>query len=277
MPTPSDPFPSDKEIQAANAGLVAVVRRHLPMGFYGSASHWLLWSTVALIRMADTVDAAMTLMRARQDIDGRNLIRSLYEQVVTFAWIAVDPRARYSRWMAESVWEDLRLHNDATSFGERVLTDEEVARSRQLLGFDEKTADRDDAGCQPSRKRPEADRLLPPVPERASDVDAHWSTRIAGLHAPGHLLSFRGLYLPAYRQFSRSTHGAMSGLDVDVRNRSHHKVVDRAPTNGRLSWALVAPLYGMALVIAAHEHRWIDEAEVRELVDRATGPEQPST
>lgn len=277
MPTPSDPFPSDKEIQQANAGLVAVVRRRLPMGFYGQASHWSLWSTVALVRMADTVDAAMTLMKGGHDVDGRTLIRSLYEQVVTFAWIAVDPGPRFSRWMGESVWADLRLHNDAVMFKERVLTEEEVEQSKRILGLTDKPEDegQEDA-CRRRRKRagPAADRRLPPVPERATDADAHWSSRIAGLHPPKHMLSFRGLYLPTYRQMSRATHGAMSGLDVYVRDRSHHKVVDRAGHESRLPWALVGPLFGMALVIGAQEHWWIDEVEVRELVDRATGPEQ---
>jgi hypothetical protein len=38
-------------------------------------------------------------------------------------------------------------------------------------------------------------------------------------------------------------------------------------------WALVGPLFGIALVIAARWDPWIDEGEVRALVDVATGPE----
>jgi hypothetical protein len=277
MPAPRDPFPSDEEIQAANAGLVAVVRRHLPTGFYARSAHWSLWSTVALVRMADTVDAAMALMKGMQDVDGRTLIRSLYEQVVTYAWIAIDPGPRYSRWFGESVWADLRLHNDAVTFGEWVLTEEEVVRSTHLLGLGEaRGADAAADTCQGTRKRktPAADLLLPAVPERARDADAHWSTRIAGLHAPGSMLSFRGLYLPAYRQMSRATHSALSGLDVYVRERSHHKVVGPARRPSRLAWALVGPMFGMGLIIAAQDEAkwWIDEREVRALVDRATGP-----
>jgi hypothetical protein len=41
-----------------------------------------------------------------------------------------------------------------------------------------------------------------------------------------------------------------------------------------LIWALFAPLFGIALMIAAQEATWIDEAKVRGLVDQATGPEQ---
>jgi Phage integrase, N-terminal SAM-like domain len=44
-------------------------------------------------RMADTVDAAMALMDGGFDVDGQTLLRSLYEQVVTFAWVAIDPRS----------------------------------------------------------------------------------------------------------------------------------------------------------------------------------------
>jgi hypothetical protein len=39
-------------------------------------------------------------------------------------------------------------------------------------------------------------------------------------------------------------------------------------------WALIAPLFGIGLMIAANETWWIDAIEVREIVDRATGPEQ---
>ena len=36
------------------------------------------------------------------------LVRSLYEQVVTFAWIAIDPGPRYSRWFSQALWDELK-------------------------------------------------------------------------------------------------------------------------------------------------------------------------
>ncbi len=63
----------------------------------------------------------------------------------------------------------------------------------------------------------------------------------------------------------------LTGISLQPPNR---KVVHAAESEGRLMWALIGPLFGIALIIAAQETRWIDESEVRTLVDRATGPEQ---
>lgn len=225
---PRDPFPSDAEIQAANAGLVGVVRRHLPMGFYARATHWSLWSTVALVRMADTVEAAMTLIAAGADVDGRTLIRSLYEQVVTYAWIAVDPGPRHKRWFAESVWADLRLHNDATTFGERILTENEVALSRRILRLDSAKEADDAAGtCKGQRKRkgPAAELLLPAVPERAKDG--------------GRPLVRSGVWPPRAREHAQLPGPVSAGLPAD---ESIHPQLDERPR--RLHQEPLAPQGG---------------------------------
>lgn len=90
MTSADDPYPSNEEIRRANEGLIAIVRDRLPMGFYRQADQWSKWSTAALVRMADTVEAAMSLMAAGLEVDARTLLRSLYEQVVTFAWLGLD-------------------------------------------------------------------------------------------------------------------------------------------------------------------------------------------
>jgi hypothetical protein len=274
----TDPFPSNDEMQAANAGLVALVRRRFPMGFYSRDTNWSQWSAAALVRMADTVEAAMRLMQSGNDVDGRTLVRSLYEQVVTLAWVAIDPGPHYSRWLGQALWNDLQLHNDAEEFGVAVMSPGEVAHARRLLGLTENEGEQtraSECGVRRARgNRPAADRLLPPVPERAHAADEHWSRRIEGLHPPRHMLSFRGLYPVAFRVPSRAVHGAVGALGVYITDRGNRRVVHLARREGRLMWALVGPLFGMGLTIAAQDAWWIDESEVRALVDRATGPEQ---
>jgi hypothetical protein len=76
----TDPFPTDAEIRAANAELVALVRRRFPMGFYRTDTNWSLWSAALSMRMADTVEAAIRLMEAGHESDRRTLVRSLYER-----------------------------------------------------------------------------------------------------------------------------------------------------------------------------------------------------
>lgn len=271
----SDPFPPEDEIRAANAGLIGVVRDHLPMGFYRSEDNWSLWSTGALARMADTVDSAMALWSADLPVDGEALLRLLYEQVVTFAWIAADPGPRYSRWFGDGLWEDLRMHNDAVrSFGEDVLSDDEVSHTKRLLKLDaEEPKATTCCGATKRRRRPDASLLLPPVPDRAREADEYWAGRVRGLHAPGHPLSLRGLYVMCFRRASRSVHSALGGLDAYMTERQNRKVIARATSDTHLIWALFAPLFGIALMIAAEDRRWIEPDQVRALIDQATGPE----
>ena len=100
----TDPFPSAEEIAAADAALVNVIRRQLPIRIYGGERWWALYRTAALVRMTDTVESLIDLMRLGRDLDGQTLVRSLYEQVVTFAWIAIDPDRRQWRWMGDGRW-----------------------------------------------------------------------------------------------------------------------------------------------------------------------------
>lgn len=80
----------------------------------------------ALLRMCDTVDSIMALMSRRKLGDARALLRSLYEQVVVFCWVAVDPATRLERWEGASKKEQLKLHNEALRYGEWILTSDEA-------------------------------------------------------------------------------------------------------------------------------------------------------
>jgi hypothetical protein len=172
----SDRFPPDEVMLSANAELVVLVRRGLPRRFYRSDTNWSLWSTAMLVRMADTVDAAMRLMDGGNDVDGGTLVRSLYEQVVTFAWIAIDPGPRYSRWFSQPLWDELRLHNDAMTFGVPVLSEDEVAKTKRIVGLADPPESSDGAEacpCTPARRRkaPDQQLLLPPVTDRAREAE----------------------------------------------------------------------------------------------------------
>jgi uncharacterized protein DUF5677 len=278
----ADPFPSPDQIAAANAQLVEVVRRRLPVRVYGGERWWTLFRSASLARMADTVESLMDLMAMRRDLDGQTLVRSLYEQVVTFAWVAIDPDRRQWLWRNEGRWDLLKLHNDAMRFGEwidePVMTDEEVAEAKDALGLSRDVEPDDGDSCSASRgprrrTRPDPELVLPPVTERAEAADQHWSVRVKGLHPADHPLGFRGLYLPVYRVGSRSAHGSLMALEAYMSREPNRIVIDRVQPGSRLTWALVGPLFGIALVIASRWEQWIDEAEVRDLVDLATGPD----
>lgn len=268
--TASDPFPSDDVMREATAELVALVRSRLPMRYYGGERWWSMFIAAALVRMTDTVENLLVLMTDDRNLDGQTLLRSLYEQVVTFAWIGIDPDRRQCRWSGHALWDRLRLHNDAQRFGESILTDEEVVDVRKQLGIGEEEAD--DCGSTRKRKNPYPDRIMPSVTDRALEADKHWAGRLPGLHPSDHLLGFRGLYLGVYRVGSQSVHSSMQALEPYLTQDGARCIVGSARPGPRLTWAMIAPLFGIALLIAAQQVKWIDEAKVRELVDLGTGP-----
>jgi Family of unknown function (DUF5677) len=270
-------LPSPEQIHSASAELVALARSHLPLRVYGGEPWWALFRKQAIVRLADTVESSMQLMRTPHDLDGHILVRSIYEQVVTFAWVAADPDRRVRRWVGEANWEKLKLHNDAVSFGEAILTPEEVEEIKTSLGFPDAPPP-SDADCgRRRRNKPDPERVMPGVADRAREADEYSPLRIRGLHPSGHLLGFRGLYLACYRIASRSAHGSSMSLDFYVtfeQPRNRHRVHLADPEQrDMIIWALVAPLFGMALVIAAQSKQWIEEDRVRSLIDLATGPE----
>jgi Family of unknown function (DUF5677) len=270
--TASDPFPSNDDMRAATAELVAIVRSRLPMRYYGGESWWSMFLAAALTRMTDTVESLLALMPDDYNLDGRALLRSLYEQVVTFAWIGIDPDRRQFRWENAAQGQRLKLHNDAELFGETILTDEEIADIKKRLGIGDEESD--GYGGVRKRKDPYPDRILPALTDRALEADRYWAERVPGLHSSDHLLGFRGLYLGVYRLGSESVHGSMAALEPYVTHEKRRHIVHAAPPGPRLTWALIGPLFGIALMIAAQQVNWIDEEMVRTLVDRATGPEQ---
>lgn len=67
--------------------------------------------------------------------DARALLRSLYEQVVVFSWVAVDPATRLERWEGASRKEQLKLHNEMLRYGETILTPKEAGEFAAAPGL----------------------------------------------------------------------------------------------------------------------------------------------
>jgi hypothetical protein len=69
-----------------------------PQRFYSSEHQWRKFSAGIALRMADTVEATMVLMAAGLPIDGLIVIRALYEQVVRYLWVSIDPETHVAEW-----------------------------------------------------------------------------------------------------------------------------------------------------------------------------------
>jgi hypothetical protein len=172
-------FPGPAQLRRINREFVGYVRSSFPRRYYRD-TEWSLIGAAALLRMCDTVASMMALMTRHKDGDARTLARSLYEQAVVFAWVAIDPQTRLDRWRGQALKDELARHNEAVPYGQQILSASEIARAK-------------------------AAAELPKVEPMARELDTYWPGRVAGLHPPGDLLSFHGMYQLLYRIGSRTT------------------------------------------------------------------------
>jgi hypothetical protein len=243
-------FLEPHQLKRVNRDFVRYVRRNFPMRFYQREGKWPVCATAALLRMCDTVDSIMALMGKRKLGDARALLRSLYEQVVVFSWVAIHPDTRLELWEGTSKKEQLKLHNEALRYGETVLTPKKVTEFA-------------------------AARDIPPTVAMANELDEYWPGRVPGLHEAGGLLSFHGLYQGIYRVGSRQTHGTFAALDPYVqgwppRRQGATITVRESTEHNMLVYSLAAPLLGIPLLIAARGFAWLDETEIQRFINRAT-------
>lgn len=241
------PLPDEDRIEHYVGELVTYARSHFPMRFYGGEAWWMLYTAAAVLRLADMAESVLAHMADRRDQDASAALRGMYELAVTVTWILIDPEHRKAQWEGEALIQQLRLHNDLAAFGGNLLTSADVESAKGAVG-------------------------LPPLTNRAEESDVHWAPRVAGLHAPGHLLSFRGLYNAIYRLGSQATHGSIASLLVYIRQEPARFVVQPPEPASNLPYALVSPLLSMTLVIVATQVLWIDEVKIRALNDAATQP-----
>ncbi len=162
------------KLRRVNREFVQYVRANFPMRFYWGEPDATMFAAAALLRACDTVEAMMLLLGSRKDEDALILLRSLYEQTVLVAWVAIEPDARHEKWWNESKRQILIRHNQALAYGQTILSPVEVADSEAATG-------------------------TPSVEVMARELDQYWPGRVRGLQAAGHLLSFHGLYQVIYR------------------------------------------------------------------------------
>jgi hypothetical protein len=162
-------YPEPAQLRRINREFLGYLRSSFPRRYYRQDADWSLFGAAALLRMCDTVASMMALMTAHKNGDARTLARSLYEQAVVFAWVAVDPKTRLSRWRDQALKDDLARHNEAVPYGRQILSNAEIARAKAAVG-------------------------LPNVESMARELDEYWPGRVSGLHPSGDLMSFHGMY-----------------------------------------------------------------------------------
>jgi hypothetical protein len=158
-----------EELGSGNADVQELVAERIPRAFPREIS-WPLWATALLARSAAILDSVTALAERGRRTDAEVALRTLYVQLATLCWLAIDPESHIKAWQrgSEAMWS--KFQSEAHDFyGIEVL-------------------DREDAAGLATDK-------LKPLDQLADDVDAYWPEHIAAFRQrPGNrkeLLSFR--------------------------------------------------------------------------------------
>ena len=239
--------PSDEVALAAARALVALAKKHYPQRFYKERG-WRIATASMIRRMADTVESMMALLEGRYALDTLILLRVLYEQVVIFCWLAIDPEKHIELWGANEHHYARALHYEALTYGYPALSSEGL-----------KAAEKDA-------------KKLKPIDQLATAVDEHWGGRLIGFRAPRteakDLLNFRGLYVGIYRVSSRAAHIQPESFVPYLSGPEVYPLVvgDAAPPDKEmLWWSLAVPLYAQALIMCNSVLKWPDVQAVLDI------------
>lgn len=223
--------------QQRAAALRALVEERLPLeqDVEEEGGTWWVTSHGLLSRMITTLRHVMQLAPLGRGVDAGILVRSLYEHVVHFAWLAADPSdARLQAWIKDDLQSRLTADNDARQHGEQLYTDEaRAALKRQIDGM-------------------EGDPLV--LVNLAAAADKAWKGKLDAVgHKPGTKLSFRGLYAIVYRNYSAGAHPSYRGLNPVVQDvtETRKRVVLEGPYEGGGPYGLSTVIYSLALYVAA--------------------------
>lgn len=169
---------------------------------------------------------------------GWQIVRSMFEYVATYAWVAAAPEARTEQWLKYDYVQRQKLDNDFREFGDAFLEDGDRQR---VLDF-----------------RPDIEPM-PNLVERTKRADEVWMDRLRELDHrfggdwPEGFQSFRSLYPLIYRNGSRFTHPSSHVVDAFVTGNPPHLVIgDEAPLERDLAVLGSAVLVlGLALTVTA--------------------------
>jgi hypothetical protein len=240
---PGSVQPSNEAVATASSELIELVVSHLPQRFYAGEHPWRMFGAAVIVRMTDTVESLMALMATGLPIDGLILLRALYEQVIRYLWISIDPDNHIEAWGSNARWQMRKLHNDALKFGQTVMDDSELAAA-------------------------EGSKELPGLADLALAVDTHWGGKMIGFRSPATgqqgILTMRGLYTMVYRTGSRAAHVQPDSLEPYGELHVSPRVIRRpGKDDPSIWWPLALALYSHALIVCNDQLNWPDPDRVR--------------
>jgi hypothetical protein len=186
----------------------------------------------------------------RREQDASVLLRRLYEHVVDFAWIAINPAVHAGKWVADDRFYRLKIDSDFVKLGQP--------------GLDSNTRLRFEKGI-------EATGRMPDVASRADLADRHWSQMISGhgvfpsnpaptggsiVNAQNGDWSLRTQYTIVYRSASANAHPTPMSLSayIDAEGASGNFTIGMKPmdSDDRYAYTIAPLLFATMLFVSEH-------------------------
>lgn len=210
------------------------------------------WSVVGPAILAAAVRHLRAIAHLQQTLPSAvitwQLLRSMFEYVATYAWVAADPAIRTEQWLKYDYVHRLKLDNDFRELGEAFFDDD--TDRRRVEGF-----------------RPHV-TAMPDLVSRARSADEAWAERLQELEAtlPEGNRSFRRLYPVIYRNGSRFTHPSSHVVDALVTgNPTQLAVGDERPLERDLALIGTGILaLGLAVAVTATPSLELSVDDIRE-------------
>ncbi|HMJ53191.1 MAG TPA: DUF5677 domain-containing protein [Polyangiaceae bacterium] len=193
-----------------------------------TGSNWEIFSLALLARVDYTL--RRMLREPTETIDGAGLARAIYEHVVAFAWIMIDPAEHYRRVQRWEYEERIKMQKDLAKFAHFAPNPNFIRRS--LVDMAHESA--------------------PDTADRALQAQNHWSR--SGLKWP---FAFRRSYANLFRPYSAYVHPTVMAMDHFISRDPLGPVVGapRPFDDGRMLAAATSS-FADALVIASDRLGW---------------------
>jgi len=218
----------------------------------GAETAWPMVGPALLVHATSNLRSIVFRLRPDEaHNDASRLLRSLYDHVVTFAWLGADPPPRLALWRKEDLQERLKIHREFADAGELLIPD----------------ADRE----QMERDIARLDGKAPDLASKAALADKHWIPRIGGALRADSLSSFRGFYTILFREHSGLVHATMRGLNhvtVDLAPPRKRVVLEAPLGESRGPYGMATVVYGVGLLVAAQALGWPDAEAVNAVFAR---------
>ena len=229
------------EVEGDRAGaLTDLARPQLTRTFASTGSHsdWPLVGFAMLSRACGTLESVMDLSPKRRAGDAAVLVRTLFEEVVTFAWIAIDPDTNAEAWVRWDRAQRIKADNDPRDVGAPPLLEPNVR--------EEFAAHVRDGPVMPDN-----------LADRARQADQHWAQHIDAIDDDAASAStFRGMYRYIYRGDSQHAHAAVASLDALIINAGEpgqmQVLLDETDPGENNPFTRAPTLLALGLLVAQH-------------------------